>query len=52
MIQLLKYVLDYIKLLPQKNCSAFNDTGDGCLHVFWDTERHPLTCIKVASVIN
>jgi hypothetical protein len=51
MMQLFKCVFDFIESMSLHDCFSFNDTGDGCLCVFWD-ENHPLTCLKVASVIN
>jgi len=51
MMQLFKCVFDCIESLSLGDCFSFNDTGDGCLCVFWDT-HHPLTCMKVASVIH
>lgn len=50
MMNLFKTVFDYISLLQVGDNYSFNDTGDGCLCVFWD-EHHPLTCIKIASAI-
>jgi hypothetical protein len=51
MMQLFKCVFDYIESLSLGDNFSFNDTGDGCLCVFWNT-NHPLTCMKVASVIH
>ncbi len=50
MMQLFKSVFDHIESLSLDDKFSFNDTGDGCLCVFWN-EHHPLTCMKVASVI-
>jgi len=51
MMQLFKCVFDYVESLSQGDSFAFNDTGDGCLCVFWD-QHHPLTCLKVACVMH
>lgn len=51
MMQLFKCVFDYIESLSLGDKLSFNDTGDGCLCVFWNI-KHPLTCMKVASVIH
>jgi len=51
MMQLFKCVFDSIETFSLGNDFSFNDTGDGCLCVFWNT-NHPLTCMKVASVIH
>lgn len=51
MMQLFKCIFDYIELLSLGDQFSFNDTGDGCLCVFWNT-NHPLNCMKVASVIH
>ncbi len=51
MMQLFKCVFDCIESLLLGDDFSFNDTGDGCLCVFWNT-NHPLTCMKVASVIH
>jgi hypothetical protein len=51
MMQLFKCVFDCIESLSLGDHFSFNDTGDGCLCVFWNT-NHPLTCMKVASVIH
>lgn len=51
MMQLFKCVFDFIEPMSLGDCYSFNDTGDGCLCVFWDKD-HPLTCLKVGSVIN
>jgi hypothetical protein len=50
MMQLFKCVFDCIESLSLGDHFSFNDTGDGCLCVFWN-DKHPLTCMKVASVI-
>ncbi len=51
MMQLFRCVFEYIESLRLGDCFAFNDTGDGCLCVFWN-DKHPLTCIRVASAIH
>jgi len=50
MMGLFKRVFDCIESLSIGNSFSFNDTGDGCLCVFWN-ENHPLPCLIVASVI-
>jgi len=51
MMRLFKCVFARIESLSIGDCFSFNDTGDGCLCVFWNND-HPLTCLKVASAIN
>jgi len=51
MMRLFKRIFERIESLSLGNYFAFNDTGDGCLCVFWDT-NHPLTCLKVGAAIN
>ncbi len=51
MMRLFKCIFERIEPLPLDNCFSFNDTGDGCLCVFWDND-HPLTCLRVAAAIH
>ena len=51
MMRLFKCVNEYIGTLELNDRFAFNDTGDGCLCVFWN-HTHPLTCLQVALTIN
>jgi hypothetical protein len=51
MLEMFKLLFARISSLSLGDEFSFNDTGDGCLCVFWN-EKHSLTCIKIASVIH
>lgn len=47
MLALNTKILTSLSSIGTKAKFAFNDTGDGCLCVFWDKD-HSVTCLKVA----
>lgn len=47
MLELNSKILNALSNLAEPSKFAFNDTGDGCLCVFWD-EQHAITCLKIA----
>jgi len=47
MLDLNSKIIQSMADIGAKGKFAFNDTGDGCLCVFWD-KRHAVTCFQVA----